>query len=506
MVATPIKEKTLNVVEIPVSKIKVVDRLRSISQEKVESIGESIKEIGLLHSIAVSPHGDGYVLLSGMHRLSAVKSILQWDKIPATIHETNELVQKLVEIQENLCRSNNSAINDADSIVLWESILTQLGKRASSGNNRWNRTGLTNEDLARRMGMDKRTYQRKKSIANLHPEVKDLLNETPFSNSSTDMVVLAKESDDVQLEVAKLLSTGKCSTFKRSLTLARCKCLPFNWTEEQSRIKGLTGTPFSVTKFSGENSDLSRLCKLVSHDPEVQVKKHEWGTQSSPLASQHPDHSAHFINYYSKENEVVADVMCGRGTTPLVASALNRKVVAYDLSATNLETIRSVALEHTPIKDSDLTLHHSCGVELKEYAGQENIWDMVLFDPPYLGAENYGNDDDPREVGLIKDLDEYNKKMETCLKNLKRLIRPSIWEKKEFHPIVMKLGSCRHGKNGITDLAVEMEVVARRLGLIVHDRIINVLNSQWAMFSVSRCIDHRYSVKNHETTLVLLKY
>ena len=168
--------------------------------------------------------------------------------------------------------------------------------------------------------------------------------------------------------------------------------------------------------------------------------------------------------------------------------------------------VRSEALEHTPIKDSDLTLQHSCGVELKEYAGQENIWDMVLFDPPYLGAENYGNDDDPREVGLIKDLDEYNNKMETCLKNLKRLIKPSNWDTLEFHPIVIKLGSSRSGKNGITCLDVEMEVVARRLGLIVHDRIISVLNSHWAMFTVSRCIDHRYSVKNHETTLVLLKY
>ena len=496
----------MEVLEIPVASIKITNRLRSTSEDKIAELAESIQQIGLLHPITVSKNGDGYLLLSGHHRLKSFLK-LQREFIPATLHASDDLIQKLVECSENEIRQPLTELERSQHILLRENLLMQLGKRASTGENQWNRSGLTNEELGKSLHMTKRMYQYRKSVANnLHPEVQDILNETEYASNLMDLYSLSREGDDVQLEVAKLLSTGKSSTFKRALTLARCKCLPFNWNEEQSRIKELTGTPFSVTKFTGEDSGFARLCKLVSHDPDVQVKKHEWGTQSSPLASQHPDHSAHFINYYSKEGDIVADVMCGRGTTPLVAAALNRKVVAYDLSATNLKTIRSVALEHTPIKDSDLTLHHSCGVELKEYAGQENKWDMVLFDPPYLGAENYGNDDDPREVGLIKDLDEYNNKMETCLKNLKRLIKPSNWDTLEFHPIVIKLGSSRSGKNGITCLDVEMEVVARRLGLIVHDRIISVLNSHWAMFTVSRCIDHRYSVKNHETTLVLLKY
>ena len=103
-------------------------------------------------------------------------------------------------------------------------------------------------------------------------------------------------------------------------------------------------------------------------------------------------------------------------------------------------------------------------------------------------------------------MDQFNAKLETCLRNLKRLIKPSNWEKRIFHPIVIKVGSARDGKNGITDMATEVEMISRKLYLKVHDKVMNVLNSQWAMFNVSRCIDNRYSIKVHESNLVLVKY
>ena len=112
--------------------------------------------------------------------------------------------------------------------------------------------------------MSKRSYQYTKSIANLHPEAQDLLNETHFASSKMDMVALAKENDDVQLEVAFLLSTGEVSTFKRALVKARCKVFPFNWSEELQRTRELIGNPKSVMKWGGDSSSLSHLCKLVS--------------------------------------------------------------------------------------------------------------------------------------------------------------------------------------------------------------------------------------------------
>jgi ParB family transcriptional regulator, chromosome partitioning protein len=504
VVASAERVALLTVVEIPLKRIKVSTRLRGTDEDAVKDLAESIGGIGLLHSITVSRHGEWFHLLDGMHRLEAFR-LLDRETIPATISESDPLIEELIEVEANLVSSKLTSIDESRFIVRWEEILESLGKKAVKGDNRWNRSGLTNEDMAKSRGMSLRNFQYTKSIATLHPEVQDLLNETVFANNKMDLVALAKESDEVQLEVANLLATGKCSAFKRSLQLARCKLLTFDWDEEKARLREQIGKPFSVMKWNGDSSPLSRLCKLVSHQDDCRVQKKSWGTTEVPNYSQHPDHSAYFINFYSKEGDTIADVMAGRGTNLLVGAALGRKVVGYDLSSQNLEAVRSACLEHTEIAPEDLVLHHSDGVTLKEYEGQESIWDLVTFDPPYiLNAENYG--EDPRDLCHIKDLDQFNAKLEECLLNLKRLVKQSSFAEKRFHPIVIKVGSARRGETGLIDMATEVEIIARRIGLVLHDKVINVLDSQWAQFNVSRCINNRYAVKVHETSLVLLKY
>ena len=121
----------------------------------------------------------------------------------------------------------------------------------------------TNEDLAKSRGVSKRTYLLTKSIAKLNPEVQDIIEASDFDYSKTDLVALVRESDEVQLEVANLIATGACNTFKRSLQLARCKLHPFSWDEASQDLKDKIGTPFSVRKWTGESSEFSRLCKLV---------------------------------------------------------------------------------------------------------------------------------------------------------------------------------------------------------------------------------------------------
>jgi ParB family transcriptional regulator, chromosome partitioning protein len=507
VVATAEMATLLTVVQVPLKRIKVSTRLRATDEDKVNDLAESIEGIGLLHPITVSQHGEWFHLLSGMHRLEAFRQ-LKRQTIPATINDSDPLIEELIEVEENLVSSRLTSIDESRFIVRWEEILESLGKRAASGDNRWTRSGLTNEDLARTRGMSKRNYQYTKSIANLHPEVQDILNETHFANNKTDLVALVKECDEVQLLVANLLATGKVTTFKRALIKARCKTFPFDWSEEQARTRELIGSPKSVMKFGGDSSSLSNLCKLVSSDDNCRITKQTGRVLKEleiPNYSQHPDHSAYFINFYSKEGDTIADVMAGRGTNLLVGAALGRKVVGYDLSSQNLDAVRSACLEHTDIAPEDLVLHHSDGVTLKEYEDQESIWDLVTFDPPYiLNAENYG--DDPRDLCHIKDLDQFNSKLEECLLNLKRLVKQSSFEKKKFHPIVIKVGSARRGQTGLIDMATEVEIISRRIGLVLHDKIINVLDSQWGMVNTSRCLEHKYSLKIHETNLVFLKY
>ena len=155
MVATVERIAPLTVVEIPLKRIKVSSRLRGTDEGAVKDLAESIAGIGLLHPITVSKYGEWFHLLSGMHRLEAFRQLGR-ETISATISQSDPLIEELIEVEENLVSSKLTSIDESRFIVRWEEILESLGKKAVKGDNRWNRTGLTNEDMAKSRGMSLR--------------------------------------------------------------------------------------------------------------------------------------------------------------------------------------------------------------------------------------------------------------------------------------------------------------------------------------------------------------
>ena len=85
-----------------------------------------------------------------------------------------------------------------------------------------------------------------------------------------------------------------------------------------------------------------------------------------------------------------------------------------------------------------------------------------------MQAEIY-NPDDSRDLGNIKKIDNFLEKLEKYLINIRRLIKPSNYEKKIYKPIIIKCGTKRLGNKGIIDLGTEIELLSRSTKLIVHD-------------------------------------
>ena len=119
---------TTDVVEIPIDEIKVNRRMRRTDEERIKDLAESIKNVGLLHHISIAIKNGGYVLLSGLHRLEAFR-ILGRSTI-ATVRESNEHIDQLIEVEENLVRSELNAIQTAEHIIKREELLIALGKKA----------------------------------------------------------------------------------------------------------------------------------------------------------------------------------------------------------------------------------------------------------------------------------------------------------------------------------------------------------------------------------------
>jgi len=208
----------MEVQEIPVKDIKMVNRMRKIDDNNVESLMRSIKELDLLHPICVAKQGDEYIILSGGHRWSAFKRLGR-PTIPCVVRENNELVNQLVEIEENIVSKKLNAIEESQAIVLREKILLQLGRKAVVGSNQYTEGLITNSELAKQLGITRRVYSYKKQVANINHDAQRKLGSTKYASNVGDMVHLSKQSDEIQNEVADILASGGASTYNRAFLL-----------------------------------------------------------------------------------------------------------------------------------------------------------------------------------------------------------------------------------------------------------------------------------------------
>ena len=497
----------IEITEIPIKDIKVLNRLRKIKDHKVQELTESIKQINLLHPVVVAKKDDYFLLLSGNHRYASFKA-LNRTTIPAIVKEDDVIINQLVEVSENLISNRLNAIQESNHILLREKLLIKLGKKAEIGTNQHtSEDKLTNQELATQLGISRRIYQYKKQIANIIPEVQEIIEETKFAENMMDMVHLSKQTKEVQMEVAKIINEGQAQTYKRAFILANLKLNQNIWTEDKTKLKDECGIPKSIMDFSRNKNKLNDICSLVSRDEELKITRKTglFGTNPIQNYTMLPEHSRWFVKYFSNKGDLIADSFFGKGSNLIASAYEGRKVIGWDLSRDNVDAVNKAILNYTKLKKSDCKLYNTCGVTMHELKEAQNVVDLALTDIPYFQAEVY-NPDDSRDLGNIKKIDDFLENIEKYLINIKRLIKPSNYENKIYKPIIIKCGTKRNGKHGIIDLATEIELLTRKHNLIVHDKIYNKNKSAYASFTLIRSIENKYTVKSHETNLVLVKY
>ena len=428
--------------------------------------------------------------------------------IPAIVKEDDDTINQLVEVSENLISNRLNAIQESNHILLREKLLIKLGKKAEIGTNQHtSEDKLTNQELATQLGISRRIYQYKKQIANIIPEVQEIIEETKFAENMMDMVHLSKQTKEIQMEVAKIINEGQAQTYKRAFILANLKLNQNIWTEDKTKLKDECGIPKSIMEFSRNKNKLNDICSLVSRDEELKITRKTglFGTNPIQNYTMLPEHSRWFVKYFSNKGDLIADSFFGKGSNLIAGAYEGRKVIGWDLSRGNVDAVQKVILNYTKLKKNECKLYNTCGVSMNELKEAQNVVDLALTDIPYFQAEVY-NPDDSRDLGNIKKIDDFLENIEKYLINIKRLIKPSNYENKIYKPIIIKCGTKRNGKHGIIDLATEIELLTRKHNLIVHDKIYNKNKSAYASYTLIRSIENKYTVKSHETNLVLLKY
>ena len=170
------------------------DQPRKIfSEEALNELADSIREHGVLQPLLVRPlPGGSYQLVAGERRWRASR-MAGLQEVPVVIREMDEEQAREIALIENLQREDLNAIEEATGYK-------QLMERY----------GMTQEQVAKRVGKSRPAIANALRLLNLPPKVMDMVGEGEVSPGHA-RALLAFDDQDRIVEIAQKVKTGKYS-------------------------------------------------------------------------------------------------------------------------------------------------------------------------------------------------------------------------------------------------------------------------------------------------------
>lgn len=215
----------MKTVDVPLEKITVAPTRRQPTPDNVKAVADSIQEIGLQHPIGLTK---SFHLIHGRNRLEAYR-LLGHAKIPAIIHDLDELHAELAEIDENISRNPLSAVEQTKALARRKEIYEALHPDRKAGAKRRkgdagqkqpaDKAASFTEDTAQKTGKSRRTVERDVAIGAAIPdEVAELIKDTPVADNKSELKRLAKLEPEEQRLVAQMLADGEVATVSEAIT------------------------------------------------------------------------------------------------------------------------------------------------------------------------------------------------------------------------------------------------------------------------------------------------
>lgn len=195
---------------IDIETIAVADRLRAVGDEAVGRLADSIKEIGLRTPITVRAVEDGgLVLVSGAHRLAAVKQ-LGWTKVEAFVIENwSDLEARRWEIAENLHRADLTTLQRAEQVAEWikitDELLAQVAPAVLSDGRKAGPQHLPSgiNRAAKEIGVERTQAQRDIKVAGLTAEAKRAAREVGLDKNQRALIAASRAEPEKQADVLR---------------------------------------------------------------------------------------------------------------------------------------------------------------------------------------------------------------------------------------------------------------------------------------------------------------
>jgi ParB family chromosome partitioning protein len=177
-----------------VADIRVLGKHRPLVKEKVRVLADSIKAIGLNTPPTVRLSKKGPVLVTGRHRLAAVKKLGR-NHIPCIVMRGDKIDRQLWRIAENLHRGDLTKLQRAENIKKWDELIRKRGKGgqvAQPGGRQPHDKG--HSKTAKQLGISREAVRRSKKIAGISPKAKTAAKAAGLSDNQAALLKVEKES------------------------------------------------------------------------------------------------------------------------------------------------------------------------------------------------------------------------------------------------------------------------------------------------------------------------
>lgn len=151
---------------------------REFSEEQLEELAASIREHGVLHPVVVRAREDGYELIVGERRFRACR-MLGWERIPAIVREMSDAEVAAIALIENLQREGLNFFEEAEG---YRRLLDEFG--------------LTQEELARRLGKSQSAVANKLRLLRFEPPVRERISREMLSERHARALLRLEKTED----------------------------------------------------------------------------------------------------------------------------------------------------------------------------------------------------------------------------------------------------------------------------------------------------------------------
>jgi ParB family transcriptional regulator, chromosome partitioning protein len=176
---------------------------KTFEEESLNELADSIREHGLVQPIVVRPLEDGFFqLIAGERRWRASQRV-GLSRVPAVIREAGEHAALELALIENLQREDLNPMEEAQA---YERLIADFG--------------MTQEEVARRVGKNRATISNMLRLLKLPPEVQQWLRENRLSTGHAKALLSLNDLDAI-LDSAKRIIQGNYSVRQAEMLVSR---------------------------------------------------------------------------------------------------------------------------------------------------------------------------------------------------------------------------------------------------------------------------------------------